>query len=122
VRRAHYEGFLRNVAVALGNWGDEATVPGLVARLDDPSPLVRGHVAWALGRAGTGSARQALERRRAEETDPWVREEIALALGESVQATAPEPKVGRRSPAPERLPERSSNAPLSRASADVPPP
>jgi epoxyqueuosine reductase len=51
-----------------------------VARLDDDTPLVRGHVAWALGRAGTSEARAALAARRAIETDPWVQEEIDLAI------------------------------------------
>jgi epoxyqueuosine reductase len=99
VRRAHYEGFLRNVAVAIGNWGAPETVPALLSRLDDPSPLVRGHVAWALGRAATEPARRALVARRAVEPDAWVQEEIALALGGRVSSRAPEPRVGRHAPA-----------------------
>jgi len=83
VRRAHYEGFVRNVAVALGNWGAPEIVPPLLARLDDASALVRGHVAWALGRAGTANARAALMTRLETETDAWVREEITLALNEA---------------------------------------
>ena len=83
IRRAHYAGFLRNVAVALGNWGAPEAVPTLLARLDDPHPLVRGHVAWALGQCGRGGAREgavaALQDRLAHETDSWVREEIELA-------------------------------------------
>ncbi len=82
VRRAHYEGFLRNVAVALGNWASQAAVPALAAQLDHEHPLVRGHVAWALGRIGTQEARAAVTRRAHSEEDPWVREEIALALAE----------------------------------------
>jgi epoxyqueuosine reductase len=89
VRRSHYEGFLRNVAVALGNWGAPEAVPALVARLDDPSPLVRGHVAWALGRVPTVAARAALEHRQAAEMDAWVREEIAAALVESSAMPGP---------------------------------
>jgi len=50
---------LRNVAVALGNWGDPllpAPVPGapypaLLKALADPEPLVREHAAWALQHA-----------------------------------------------------------------------
>jgi epoxyqueuosine reductase len=50
IRRAGREGFLRNVCVALGNRGDAAAVPALARALAaDPSPLVRGHAAWALG-------------------------------------------------------------------------
>jgi epoxyqueuosine reductase len=41
---------LRNVAVALGNWGDERAVPALTRALTDPEPLVQEHAAWALER------------------------------------------------------------------------
>jgi epoxyqueuosine reductase len=80
VRRAGRAGFLRNVAVALGNWGEPEAEPALTPALDDPEPLVRGHAAWALGRIGTESARSALMRRLPEERDDWVREEIEGAL------------------------------------------
>lgn len=39
---------LRNVAVALGNGGDTASVPVLTAALNDPEPLIREHALWAL--------------------------------------------------------------------------
>jgi epoxyqueuosine reductase len=53
IRRAGYEGWLRNIAVALGNApSDPAVVGALESRRDDPSPLVREHVLWALGRHG----------------------------------------------------------------------
>ncbi|HQU50742.1 MAG TPA: tRNA epoxyqueuosine(34) reductase QueG, partial [Casimicrobiaceae bacterium] len=49
IRRIGHERWLRNIAVALGN---APTTPGIVAalrsRADDPSGLVREHVAWAL--------------------------------------------------------------------------
>jgi epoxyqueuosine reductase len=51
LRRAGYEGWLRNVAVALGNAPTEAAVVGaLRSRSEHPSALVREHVHWALGR------------------------------------------------------------------------
>jgi epoxyqueuosine reductase len=51
LRRAGYDGWLRNVAVALGNApADERVVAALAARADDPSPVVREHVRWALAR------------------------------------------------------------------------
>ena len=51
LRRAGYEGWLRNVAVALGNApADERIVAALTARADDPNPVVREHVRWALER------------------------------------------------------------------------
>jgi epoxyqueuosine reductase len=80
MRRAGRAGFLRNVAVALGNWGAAEAVPALAHALSDSSPLVRGHAAWALGRVGTESARASLGLRAELEEDPWVREEIALAV------------------------------------------
>ncbi len=49
LRRAGYERWLRNLAVGLGN--APSTLPvleALKARQDDPSELVREHVAWAL--------------------------------------------------------------------------
>lgn len=51
IRRAGYEGWLRNVAVALGNAPhSQAIVAALRARADHPSALVQEHVAWALER------------------------------------------------------------------------
>jgi epoxyqueuosine reductase len=51
IRRAGYEGWLRNIAVALGNAPTDASiVAALRARGDDPSEIVREHVRWALGR------------------------------------------------------------------------
>ena len=51
IRRIGYERWSRNVAVALGNAPrDDAIVAALARRTDDPSPLVREHVAWALAR------------------------------------------------------------------------
>ncbi|HZZ91350.1 MAG TPA: tRNA epoxyqueuosine(34) reductase QueG [Usitatibacter sp.] len=53
IRRIGHERWLRNIAVALGN---APTSPGVLAALesrrDDPSALVREHVAWALARHG----------------------------------------------------------------------
>ncbi len=81
VTRARRKGLLRNVCVALGNWGVEEAVPVLVAALSDAAPLVRGHAAWALGRAGSLAAIDALSSRLADESDPFALEEIGLALG-----------------------------------------
>ncbi|HUE95118.1 MAG TPA: tRNA epoxyqueuosine(34) reductase QueG, partial [Longimicrobiaceae bacterium] len=81
VKRAKRRGLLRNVAVALGNWGSAEAVPVLVAALADEEPLIRGHAAWALGRIARAGASQALRERRHIEEDSWVREELELALG-----------------------------------------
>ena len=50
------------------------------ALLNDGRALVRGHAAWALGRLGGELARGALARARQRECEPWVREEIDVAL------------------------------------------
>ncbi len=75
------KGLLRNVCVALGNWGSHEAVPTLVRALEDRQPLVRGHAAWALGRVSSAAAIEALSLRADEETDSQVRDELNLALG-----------------------------------------
>ncbi len=53
IRRAGYEGWLRNLAIGLGN--APSTIPvleALKARQNHPSELVREHVKWALSRHG----------------------------------------------------------------------
>ncbi|HET6546762.1 MAG TPA: tRNA epoxyqueuosine(34) reductase QueG [Rhodanobacteraceae bacterium] len=57
IRRAGYPGWLRNIAVALGNAPPSATVvAALTARAGHPSRLVREHVAWALQEQTRNSA------------------------------------------------------------------
>ncbi|HSH27178.1 MAG TPA: tRNA epoxyqueuosine(34) reductase QueG, partial [Wenzhouxiangella sp.] len=55
IRRTGHEGWLRNLAVALGN---APTTPEVVealrARLTHPSGIVREHVQWALARHQAG--------------------------------------------------------------------
>jgi epoxyqueuosine reductase len=87
VLRSKRRGLVRNACVAAGNWGDAAAVPALLALIHDPEPLVRGHAAWALG-CITGEARlenigNDLRSTLPGEEDPWVREEIELALGQA---------------------------------------
>ena len=49
IRRTGYEGWLRNLAVGLGNApASDEIMAALNARADHPSPMVREHVAWAL--------------------------------------------------------------------------
>lgn len=49
IRRAGYEGWVRNIAVALGNApSDPDVIAALRSRRDDPSALIREHVEWAL--------------------------------------------------------------------------
>lgn len=89
IKRTKRRGLLRNVAVALGNWGAPEAVPALAAALNDEEPLIRGHAAWALGRIAShpgcpsdaiSSIGGSLTRRLVVEVDPWVREEVSSAL------------------------------------------
>jgi epoxyqueuosine reductase len=60
IRRTGYAGWLRNIAVALGNApATAAVIAALKSRADDPLELVREHVAWALQRHRIGAQHQA---------------------------------------------------------------
>src|SRR5690606_25068383 len=82
IMRAKRDGLVRNACIALGNTGVRDDFAALVDALDDTSPLVRGHAAWAIGRmaerdvVAESDARPALERRLVVESDPFAREEI----------------------------------------------
>lgn len=78
--RAKRAGILRNAAIVLGNQRHAPALDALATGLDDPHPLVREACAWALGRLGSQPARQALQSRRAQETDPMVQTVIDQAL------------------------------------------
>jgi epoxyqueuosine reductase len=80
IKRAKRAGLLRNVCVALGNWGAGAAVPVLARALADAEALVRGHSAWALGRVGTEEARESLLEILQDEANGWVRQEVADAI------------------------------------------
>jgi epoxyqueuosine reductase len=80
VRRAGRRGLLRNVCVAVGNWGDPGAIPALSEALNDPDALVRGHAAWGLGQISTAQSHSALQRRSRHEADPYVLEEISVAM------------------------------------------
>ena len=70
---------VRNACVAAGNWGSADAAPALAALLADAAPMVRGHAAWALRRAGGETALAALRTALATESDPDVRRELAGA-------------------------------------------
>jgi epoxyqueuosine reductase len=48
IKRAKRRGYLRNVAVALGNTGDMHALPVLNRALEDSEPMVREHAEWAI--------------------------------------------------------------------------
>jgi epoxyqueuosine reductase len=50
LKRAKRRGYLRNVAVALGNTGNVHHLPVLQQAADDPEPIVREHAAWAINK------------------------------------------------------------------------
>ncbi len=81
IKRAKRRGYLRNVAVALGNAQDRSAV-GVLQRIIklDPEPLVRSHVAWALGQIGGSGSLDALRDALSEETDQDVAVTIQSAL------------------------------------------
>ena len=66
----------------MGNSGDRAAVPALARALREAAPLVRAHVAWALGRLGGADAAAALRSALQAEEDGAVRAEIEAALAE----------------------------------------
>jgi epoxyqueuosine reductase len=80
IRRARYPGFLRNVAVALGNSGDPNAVGPLSAALDHEESLVRQHAAWGLAELADASAKEPLTRRLGIEAVESVRDELEWAL------------------------------------------
>jgi epoxyqueuosine reductase len=82
IKRAKRRGLLRNVAVALGNWGSPEAVPALAIALSDEEPLVRGHAAWALGRIADERSVDALRARLRVEEEEWVISEIKSSLDE----------------------------------------
>jgi epoxyqueuosine reductase len=83
IKRNKRRGLLRNVAVALGNSGNRDAVPILERSLREESePLVRLHVAWALGRLGGDESCKALRAAAAKERDATVAAEIAGALSQ----------------------------------------
>jgi epoxyqueuosine reductase len=81
IKRTKRRGYLRNIAVALGNQKSKAAVPVLAAALQDGEPLIRGHAAWALGEIGGEKAQKSLaDAASQDEENPQVKEEILRAL------------------------------------------
>jgi epoxyqueuosine reductase len=83
LKRPKRRGYLRNIAVALGNSRCEEAVPALSrALLEDHESLVRAHAAWALGQIGGDTARHSLEKAAGGERDSLVSVEIQGALAD----------------------------------------
>ncbi len=85
IQRPRRRGYLRNVAIALGNSGDPEGLPALAAALvNDPEALIRGAAAWAAGQIRHSSSHPVLQKALSTETDPGVIEEIRSALEEGI--------------------------------------
>lgn len=80
VLRPKYSGFMRNVAIALGNWGAAEAVDALERLVSLDDALVRLHAAWALGQCQTDKALQLLQSIASSDADDRVRQEAAHAL------------------------------------------
>jgi len=80
LHRSGRERLVRNACVAAGNNRDPELVPELRARLQDASPLVRGHAAWALGQLAGRAAAPWLAERLASEPESEVRAELEACL------------------------------------------
>ncbi|MBF0611498.1 MAG: tRNA epoxyqueuosine(34) reductase QueG [Magnetococcales bacterium] len=81
--RPGWQRFLRNLAVALGNWPHEQSIIALQQLLSSPFPLVREHAVWGLGHlfhAGWSLGEEALHRLNETEQDENVLQELAWAL------------------------------------------
>jgi epoxyqueuosine reductase len=76
VLRLKRDRLVRNACIAAGNWGSPSAVPALNDLLHDPSALVRGHAAWALGRILGVAAAPALEAALGAESDPEAASDI----------------------------------------------
>jgi epoxyqueuosine reductase len=80
--RIKRERLVRNACIAAGNWGSDMAIPTLMTLLDDGSPFIRGHAAWAIGQIASASAKRLLSDQRQRETDAEVIREISQTLDE----------------------------------------
>lgn len=87
MRRATRSGLRRNAAIVLGNRGDPAALPALLAAIDDADPVVRGHAGWAIGRIAP--QHPALARALTRESDPCVRDELERARAQPDRLSRP---------------------------------
>ena len=76
IKRIGYKRFLRNVLIAIGNSQTPDLIESSVlARLDDPEPLIRGAAIWALSRLDPAQFEVEYARRSKHESDPTVQAE-----------------------------------------------
>src|SRR5690606_8236010 len=89
IKRSGRERFVRNVLIAMGNSSAPSLVPGVIARLDDESPLVRGAAVWAASQLMNADDFAALkEERSLRETDETVSAEWNAAYVPAASAAS----------------------------------
>ena len=86
VKRIGLARFLRNVLIAIGNSGDQSTLPVVRQKLGDDSALVRSAAVWALSRLAQDEAAAMADRALAQEADQDVRAEWRRARPQSLEA------------------------------------
>jgi len=79
IKRIGRDRFVRNVLIAIGNSNEPHLVMSVLARLDDPSPLVRGAAIWALSQLDRARTVAERSQRMAAERDDGVRDEWEMA-------------------------------------------
>ncbi|MCH5585737.1 tRNA epoxyqueuosine(34) reductase QueG [Shimazuella sp. AN120528] len=71
----------RNAIIALAHFKDKSAIPQLASMLQqDARPMIRGMIAWALGKIGGEEAEQSLQKAMKAEKDEMVIKEIQLAI------------------------------------------
>jgi epoxyqueuosine reductase len=73
---------VRNACIAAGNWGSPEALPHLLRLMQDESPLVRAHAAWAYAQIEPIPAMSVLSRLIDLETDAESREDMQRTLGQ----------------------------------------
>ena len=82
LERAGRDQLLRNASLAAANGAQHECVPLFENLLADPSPIVRGHAAYALARLLGPAAAARLQACLAQETDPAARDDLETTLHE----------------------------------------
>lgn len=80
IKRAKRSGFLRNVAIALGNSKSSQAIAPLSKLLNDREPLIRQHSAWALGQIKKPEVLAILKSHLISENNPTVKKEIEESI------------------------------------------
>ena len=89
VLRTKYAGFLRNVAVALGNWGSRDALESLQKLLQHSEPLVRLHAAWGVAQVRNSGASRILRAVLKTEENQAVRQEAEAELNKTFKKEQP---------------------------------